>query len=71
MLSYLVGLLLFGIYSLYAVVAVFGKAWGNFPYQPDEMKRFGRYNLPRRHLLCFKYFDSHKISHPGRRKVKP
>ena len=62
--------LLFGVPFIYAAVSVFGKAWGKFLFQPDETKRFGRYNLPRRHLLCFQYFDSHKPLHTERRKVK-
>ena len=69
-LLYLVAFLPFGIYFLLVAVSVFGKAWGKFPFQPDETKRFGRYNLPRRHLLCFQYFDRHKPLRTERRKVK-
>ncbi len=41
-------------------LAVFGKAYGNFPYQPDETRVFKKYSLPRSHLVCFRHFDKHR-----------
>jgi hypothetical protein len=69
-LLYLVALLPFGVPFMFAAASVFGKAWGRFPYQPDEKKTFGSYHLPRKHLLCFQYFDTHKPLSSQRRKVK-
>lgn len=62
-------LLPFGLVFVGALVAVFGKALGNFPYRPDETKVFKRHALPRSHLLCFRYFDNHRPA-PKRRAGK-
>lgn len=35
------------------LIAVFGKAMSNSPYQPDETKAFRRPPVPRKHLICF------------------
>ena len=52
------------------VVAVFGKAFRRFPYQPDETKVFKRYALPRTHLFCFRYFDNHRPAPKTRARLK-
>ena len=50
----------FVLVGVSVVLAVFGKAYGNFPYQPDETKAFKKYALPRAHLRCFQFFDRRK-----------
>ena len=50
---HLMVLIPFAILFLGVVIAVFGKAIGRFPYQPDETKAFTRPPVPRRHLICF------------------
>ena len=50
----------FVVVGVAVVLAVFGKAYGNFPYQPDESKVFKKYSLPRSHLGCFRHFDEHR-----------
>ena len=52
-------------YALFCVgvlVAVFGKAYRDFPYQPYETKVFKKHALPRSHLFCFRSFDSHRAA---------
>ena len=49
----LVALIPFLGVCLGVVIAVFGKAMSNFPYQPDETKAFTRPPVPRKHLICF------------------
>ena len=50
---YLVAFIPFSLVCLGVVIAVFGKALMNFPYQPDEFKVFTRPPVPRKHLICF------------------
>ena len=50
---YLVALIPFSLACLVIISAVFGKAFMNFPYQPDEFKVFTRQPVPRKHLICF------------------
>ncbi len=44
---WLVALGPFVLVAVCVVLAVFGKAYGNFPYQPEETKAFKKYALPR------------------------
>ena len=57
----------FVLVGLSVVLAVLGKAYGNFPYQPDETEVFSKYSLPRSRLRCFRFFDRHK---PQRKPVR-
>jgi hypothetical protein len=68
--GYVLMLLPFAWAGAAAVVAAFGKAWSRFPVQPDETKRFRKYPVPRTYLLCFRYFDTHKLERPLGRKVR-
>ena len=70
-LLYVVALLPFGFAFLCAAVQVLGRAWGRFPYQPDDSEFSRPYNLTRTQLLCFQYFDSHQPQSLRSRKVKP
>ena len=56
----LIALIPFALVFIGVLLAVFGKAFKNFPYQPDESKVFKKYALPRSHLRCFRYFDKHR-----------
>ena len=56
----LLALVPFLLVCVAAVLAVFGRAYRNFPHQPGESKVFRRYSLPRSRLLCFQFFERHK-----------
>ena len=56
----LLTLLPFGLVFVGALIAVLCKAFGKFPFRPDESEVFRNYSLPRAHLRCFQFFDRHK-----------
>lgn len=66
----LVALVSFSTVGLAVFVAVFAKAYGNFPHRPDETKTFTKHALPRTHLFCFRYFDKHRPALKKRARLK-
>lgn len=66
----LLTLLPFALVFVGVLIAVFGKAYRNFPYQPDENKVFKKYALPRSHLFCFRYFDERRPAPKPRARLK-
>lgn len=65
-----VALVSFSTVGLAVVVAVFARAYGNFPHRPDETKVFKKHALPRTHFFCFRYFDKHRPAPKTRAAAK-